>query len=646
MPALSLSPLHILRNQLQEKLDHAPAPVYQLPGRWINLNNAPATVFVNPYAAWLHTIDWILAQPATPLTTDGDEHAGNWSHHAIIYNLLLRNALAFDHDNDGKLGIPNQDGFNELGTFIKGIMLLRYIKQLGCNTIHLLPITSVGQDGNKGDLGSPYAIRNPYQIDPNLAETALELDVEAQFSAFVSAAHHLGIRVVLEFVFRTSSKDGDWVKEHPEWFYWIDAGIPDRILGTTTETHYGMPIFTPDELEEIETAVNQQQFDQLYPPNVTHQKMFLPPPKPKNVTMRNGSWQASYSNGKKGRIPGAFADWPPDDPQPPWGDVTYLRLYDHPNYNYIAYNSIRYYSDELAQPANALTPLWERIIQIIPHYQNRFGIDGAMIDMGHALPPTLKQSIVTTARQINPDFAFWDENFHATPSAIADGYNAVIGSLPFLLMAPDELKTFLMSHAFNGTPLPFFGTPESHNTPRAITKSGGEQFVKYAVAIAAFMPALPFIHCGAEFGEQTPVNTGLRFTDEEMAQFPSHKLPLFSAIPYNWTKDVTSLTHWWQKTISLRQQFAQLLIDTHPQTFTYFYSDNPEIWGIIRHTEDWSIKIALIVNQDNQQPQTVTTSLPTGRKQLMDHYTNQLYNVINNEIQFLLQPHQAIWLVL
>ena len=67
------------------------------------------------------------------------------------------------------------------------------------------------------------------------------------------------------------------------------------------------------------------------------------------------------------------------------------------------------------------------INNIIPYYQQEFGIDGVMIDMGHALPSELKQRMIETAREIDPDFAFWDENFKIQKSSRNDGYNAVIG---------------------------------------------------------------------------------------------------------------------------------------------------------------------------------------------------------------------------
>src|SRR5262249_25091842 len=167
-----------------------------------------------------------------------------------VYNLFPRVTTAFDHSADGHLQIgPTADGWRETGTLLKCIALLPYIRNMGFNTVHLLPITAIGQDGKKGTLGSPYAIRNPYQLDGNLDEPALGLTPDQLFGGFVEAAHLLGLRVIMEFVLRTASKDGDWIKEHPDWFYWIRADIPDRIRrGSGQLGSYGNPVFPAEVL--------------------------------------------------------------------------------------------------------------------------------------------------------------------------------------------------------------------------------------------------------------------------------------------------------------------------------------------------------------------------------------------------------------
>ena len=210
---------------------------YTVPSLWGSGRGNPRAVKVQPYAYYLGIIKKIKnVRAAKPVPTEG----GEWTKDAVIYNLFVRTTAAFDHNGNGKLDLPtNSEGLRETGTFLKAMAMLPYIKRLGANTVHLLPITSIGHDGNKGTLGSPYAIRNPYELDENLSEPSLGLDVKTEFRAFVEAAHRLGLRVVVEFVFRTAAKDADWVKEHPEWMYWIKDAVPPRQPGQMDEGTYG-----------------------------------------------------------------------------------------------------------------------------------------------------------------------------------------------------------------------------------------------------------------------------------------------------------------------------------------------------------------------------------------------------------------------
>src|SRR2546425_11953558 len=85
------------------------------------------------------------------------------------------------------------------------------------------------------------------------------------------------------------------------------------------------------------------------------------------------------------------------------------------------------YDSRLAREEYVNKPLWKKVADIIPYYQQTFGIDGVMIDMGHALPMQLKKEMIRRARGIDPDFAFWDENFSVEEKSVKEGYNAVIG---------------------------------------------------------------------------------------------------------------------------------------------------------------------------------------------------------------------------
>ena len=572
---------------------------YRVPGLWVDGRSVPAQA-VNPYEFYSQRLASIIEAPPQPLTQapPGEE----WSRRALVYNLFPRVSAAFDHAGEGRLRIdPRPDGWRDTGTLLKAIVLLPYIRSMGFDTVHLLPITAVGQDGKKGTLGSPYAIRNAYRLDENLAEPALDLSAEVLFRGFVEAAHHLGMRVVMEFVLRTASKDADWIGEHPEWFYWIREDVPDRPVGSLDPHAYGSPLFDPDTLALIKSKVGAGDFRRLPPPPKVYRDMFTPPPRREQVRQVEGRWVGTLDDGTRVRIPGAFTDWPPDDGQPPWTDVTYLRLYDHPNFNYIAYNTLRMYDERLARPEHANMPLWDAIAGVIPYYQGQFGIDGVMLDMGHALPMPLKRRMVEEVRRLDPDFAFWEENFAISMQSRNEGYNAVVGHMVFDLHHPQALRNFVHRLASEVMPIPFFATAENHNTPRAAARNGnGVIYSYYTLPFCIAVPGIPFVHSGFELGETQPINTGLGFTPEMLARYPAEKLPLFSEWAFDWTRKdnlIAGVSH----ALRLRRQYEDVLSANDPSTWRIGASDNPHILVFTR--KNGSRALSFIANTDMEAKQ-------------------------------------------
>jgi len=553
---------------------------------------------------------------------------GDWTKNSTIYNIFVRLTTAYDHDKDGLIGglstdiTLNNEGIRETGTFLKTIAILPYLKELGINTIHLLPVNSIGKDGNKGDLGSPYAIKNPYEIDKSLADPLIYLPAEEQFKAFIEAAHILDIRVVLEFVFRTASKDADWIKSHPDWFYWIDKKSADK---------YQSPEFTDKELEEILKIPEGS--GNYIPPHSEYKNIFKIPPKPQEIHIIDDKYTAKIKEDEL-IIPGAFADWPPNDIQPPWGDVTYLRMYNYPynseeNYNYIAYNTIRYYDPELAKPENASEELWTMINNIIPYYQQEFGIDGVMIDMGHALPSALKQRMIETARKIDPDFAFWDENFKIDKSGREDGYNAVIGHV-WAVEAENNGFERTLNESMQKTPLPFFGTAETHNTPRAISKDGGVLFSKISWVLNNFIPnSIPFIHSGFELAEILPVNTGLCFTPEEQKFFSGKKLPLFYKSSYNWLKK-DNIIEFIKKVARIRKRYCDLITDSNPETIRKLETGNKKVLAFERFNEDTSLLIIINVNVESSEKAEI--QLNSVKVSYIDKLSGKILHIDGNKL--------------
>jgi starch synthase (maltosyl-transferring) len=612
---------------------------YAVPALWRSSAGSGKTLKVNPFVYYLEVVNAIKR---SKLPRKQRASGGEWTRDAVIYNMFVRTTAAFDHNGNGRLDLPiNPEGFRETGTFLKAIAMLPYVKRLGCNTVHLLPVTAIGHDGYKGTLGSPYAIRNPYELDDNLSEPALGLDAKTEFKAFVDAAHRLGLRVVVEFVFRTAAKDGDWVKEHPEWLYWVKEEIATRSLQERDESKYGSPIFSREELDRIHTDVWEGRLDNLIPPHSEYRAFFTSPPEPNAVQHVGGRYLGTLPDGRKVKIPGAFADWPPDDNQPPWGDVTYLKLYTHPDFNYIAYNTIRMYDLRLAQGQFINRPLWDRIAGIIPYYQRDFNIDGVMIDMGHALPMVLKSEIVKRARSINHDFAFWDENFSITQRSRDEGYNIVVGYGWIDQHHPDRMKNLARRLAHEGFPIPFFATPENHNTPRAAARPGGILYSKWAMVINSFLPAAPFLHSGYELGERVPINTGLDFTTEDLQRYPSEQLPLFSEYAYHWLNR-EEFTGWIKTVLALRRRYSEIVVDGRPESFQILEDSHPSVLAFARVGRDGRKRVGLVGNMNFSGPESVTVRLDACRGRPVDLLSGHRLAVKDDCVHFHLHPGQCV----
>jgi hypothetical protein len=633
--------LDILEDVLTEKRNEwrRRKLTYTVPSLWLTDRTPSKRAQADPFSFYLKAVR--AAKAGRPLQRPGTS-GGEWTRDAVVYNMFVRATAAFDHDRSGKLELPvNSDGFRETGTFLKALAMLPYIKRLGANTVHLLPITAIGRDGNKGTLGSPYAIRNPYELDENLSEPLLGLDVKTQFKAFVEAAHKMGIRVVVEFVFRTAAKDSDWVRSHPEWFYWIKEEIEARGPHHHEESRYGSPLFTRGELEHIHHAVRDHRFDQLLPPHQTYRDFFTPAPPADTIVLEDGRYIGIVQGKQRVKIPGAFSDWPPDDNQPPWGDVTYLRMYTHPDFNYIAYNTIRMYDSRLTQPQYVNRSLWDMIVGIIPYYQQQFRIDGVMIDMGHALPMALKSEIVRAARANDPDFAFWEEDFSINRRSKEEGYNAVFGYLWIDEHHPSRMKTFFRRCATEGFPIWFFATPENHNTPRAASRPGGATYAQWAWVVNCFLPAIPFIHSGFELAEKYPINTGLDFSIEQLKHYPSEKLPLFSEHCYDWLRK-KHLTRWIAKVSALRQKYREIVVNPDPQTFALVHCENEHVLGFVRLDILSRKAIAVVGNTNFSSLERSTVRVDTSREYVVDLLTGKKMNVRNREIRVRLSPGQCM----
>lgn len=123
----------------------------------------------------------------------------------VIYSVYVRNYSA-----EGTFAAVEED--------------LDRIRSLGVDIIWFLPIYPIGKEKRKGTLGSPYAIANYREINP-------ELGTMEDFCRLNDAIHAKGMKSMLDVVYNHTSPDSWLVKNHPEYFYKASDGKMGNRVG-------------------------------------------------------------------------------------------------------------------------------------------------------------------------------------------------------------------------------------------------------------------------------------------------------------------------------------------------------------------------------------------------------------------------------
>lgn len=118
-----------------------------------------------------------------------------WVRDGVVYEIFPRN-------------------FSPGGGFDGITAQLDRLRDLGVNIIWLMPVHPVGQERKKGSIGSPYAVRDFYAINPDYG-------TKEDFKRLVAEAHRRRIKVIIDIVANHTSWDS--VMMQREGFHTRDA---------------------------------------------------------------------------------------------------------------------------------------------------------------------------------------------------------------------------------------------------------------------------------------------------------------------------------------------------------------------------------------------------------------------------------------
>ena len=115
-----------------------------------------------------------------------------WSRNATIYEVNIRQ-------------------FTPEGTFKAFEAHLPRLQKMGVNILWLMPVHPVGIKHRKGTLGSYYAVKDYYGINP-------EFGTRDDFKELVRKSHELGMKVIIDWVANHTAWDNPLIIHHPDWY--------------------------------------------------------------------------------------------------------------------------------------------------------------------------------------------------------------------------------------------------------------------------------------------------------------------------------------------------------------------------------------------------------------------------------------------
>ncbi len=434
--------------------------------------------------------------------------------HSRIYCAMPRYTMAWDTKGDGS--ISN-------GTLVRMLALLPILKKMQVNVLYLLPITEYSTRNQKGDMGSPFAIKDFYKLDPNLHDEIIDgmndFSLDDEFHILVEAAHLIGIRIVIDFIPRVTARDSNLILEHPDWFYWIDK---DYEKDFKTPEIPGLDFFeecTVDNIEKVYLAESTKK-------HLTHFRKapnLLNPAKWEEVVERiheTGENALALIEKKFGiTTPPAHSDWI-NDVQPIWTDITFWKLYmdnnpwaskylskDQPDY--VMFDTIKTNKFPAKEPNQQL---WDLFEDVLKYYATEFKLDGFRFDIGHTLPPALLQRLFATVREYvkNPIFISEDLFNRNHESARKTGYNIMLGSSwnEVSHISKETYENFILE--LKDMNIMAYACAETHDTPRIVTRKGGKKLSRSLAIVNNFLPnGAHFMLAGYEINESQPMNCGL-----------------------------------------------------------------------------------------------------------------------------------------
>lgn len=259
----------------------------------------------------------------------------------------------------------------------------------------------------KGRAGSPYAIRDYFDVAPDYA-----VDPAARHTAFraaVSAMHAEGLDVLLDFVPNHVARS------------YASSVRPERSFGAGDRTDV---FYTRDNhffyLQVGDAPTQMPGFDRATQTPIS--------PTCSVLAATAGDYQCDglydWTNGGEtdwGRVTGNnVASWSPDLGS--WYETVKL------NYGF-DYTTGAFEHPAVGAPEAPIPRTWEVMDEVIAHWQS-LGVDGFRVDMAHMVPMAFHEWLISRSRARDPNVFWMAEAYDTDPAKVTEGnvLHALLGA--------------------------------------------------------------------------------------------------------------------------------------------------------------------------------------------------------------------------
>lgn len=474
----------------------------------------------------------------------------------------------------------------------------------------------------KGRAGSPYAVKDYYDVDPDLAVNVNHSMEE--FQALIDRTHRHGLKVLMDFI-----------PNHVARAYYSDAA-PDSVISFGAQDDTALAFSPKNDFYYLQGTVFQV---------------------PEGVNAGGDDFHSPLKDGKFNEVPAKVTGNNVFRPDPSIND-----WYETIKLNYgvdIQHDNREYF--------NPIPPVWEKMRDILVYWTQK-GVDGFRCDVAEMVPVEFWHWIIPQIKEINSKLIFIAEAYNPSDyeKYISYGgfdylYNKVglYDVLRNLITAKpgsnvQRIDSVMQAQeSFSGHMLGFL---ENHDEQRIASNqfAGNSWLAKPAMAVVATISRGPvLIYFGQELGEKGAGKEGFSGADGRTTIFDYWSVPTLVRWNNHGQFNMEKLTKSERRLRRFYQELLWISRDNNAITngsYKWIENEHLNAKQLAYFRLSSQEVILVIANFDRKETLDMKLYLPEGLQDRYHHAVNLLtersYKIRNNKLRISVSPSDAFILKL